>query len=356
MSDNDALQHQAQLFHMPPEKFNPNLADKYIVPPFSVLDTKQGYWQDRKRAWLSLGIKSELGRSDELVLNSEQLNSEQLNFYRNKEKAKTFKARSSLNQIMGKKDVSGYETGTSIFDPVLCELMYKWFCPVNGQILDPFAGGSVRGIVAGVLDYNYIGIDLAVTQIEANYAQAKQIIPDKNVMWIVADSYQQLDQMPDNAFDFVFSCPPYFDLEVYSDDPADLSNMTWDGFSEVYRAIIAKTVAKLKINRFACFVVGNVRDKHGFYHDLAGETIEAFEAAGCRYYNEIILVNVIGSLPVRMTKQFEAGRKVGKMHQNVLVFYKGDPKEIRSIFSKHNEEENTWSDKENFADSGQQIL
>ena len=143
MSDNDALQHQAQLFHMPPEKFNPNLADKYIVPPFSVLDTKQGYWQDRKRAWLSLGIKSELGRSDELVLNSEQLNSEQLNFYRNKEKAKTFKARSSLNQIMGKKYVSGYETGTSIFDPVLCELMYKWFCPANGQILDPFAGGSV---------------------------------------------------------------------------------------------------------------------------------------------------------------------------------------------------------------------
>jgi len=32
------------------------------VPPFSVLDARQGYWQDRKRAWLSLGIESELGR------------------------------------------------------------------------------------------------------------------------------------------------------------------------------------------------------------------------------------------------------------------------------------------------------
>lgn len=45
---------------------NPELAkklvDKFIIPPFSILNTRQGYWQDRKRQWLSLGIKSELGR------------------------------------------------------------------------------------------------------------------------------------------------------------------------------------------------------------------------------------------------------------------------------------------------------
>lgn len=38
------------------------LAEKFIIPPFSVFDTRQGYWQDRKRQWLALGIKSELGR------------------------------------------------------------------------------------------------------------------------------------------------------------------------------------------------------------------------------------------------------------------------------------------------------
>ncbi len=40
----------------------PSLADRFIIPPFSVLDARQGYWQDRKRAWLALGIQSELGR------------------------------------------------------------------------------------------------------------------------------------------------------------------------------------------------------------------------------------------------------------------------------------------------------
>lgn len=38
------------------------LADRFLVPPFSVLDARQGYWQDRKRDWLALGIQSELGR------------------------------------------------------------------------------------------------------------------------------------------------------------------------------------------------------------------------------------------------------------------------------------------------------
>lgn len=38
------------------------LERRFVVPPFSVLDARQGYWQDRKRAWLSLGIQGELGR------------------------------------------------------------------------------------------------------------------------------------------------------------------------------------------------------------------------------------------------------------------------------------------------------
>jgi hypothetical protein len=41
-----------------------SLAERFGVPPFSVLDARRGYWQDRKRAWLGLGIKSEVGRGD----------------------------------------------------------------------------------------------------------------------------------------------------------------------------------------------------------------------------------------------------------------------------------------------------
>jgi len=43
------------------------LAEQFIVPPFSVLDARQGYWQDRKRAWIALGIESELGRGSQVL-------------------------------------------------------------------------------------------------------------------------------------------------------------------------------------------------------------------------------------------------------------------------------------------------
>lgn len=39
-----------------------SLADRFMIPPFSVLNAREGWWQDRKRAWVALGIKSELGR------------------------------------------------------------------------------------------------------------------------------------------------------------------------------------------------------------------------------------------------------------------------------------------------------
>jgi len=57
-----------------------------------------------------------------------------------------------------------------------------------------------------------------------------------------------------------------------------------------------------------------------------GDTVEAFKAAGLNYYNEAILVTAVGSLPIRAGRQFDAGRKLGKTHQNVLVFVKGDGK------------------------------
>lgn len=214
-------------------------------------------------------------------------------------------------------------TGTSIFDPVLCELVYRWFCPLEGRILDPFAGGSVRGIVAAVLGRHYTGMDLRSEQIAANVEQGQRITPENPPTWLVGDSSTDL---PAGKFDLVFSCPPYADLEVYSDDPRDISTMDYPEFREVYRTIIRQCVDRLHDNRFACFVVGDVRNKKGMYLNFVSDTIAAFLDCGMSLYNEAILVTAVGSLPIRVGKQFESGRKLGKTHQNVLVFIKGDPK------------------------------
>jgi len=283
------------------------LLEKFIVPPFSVLDTRQVYWQDRKRWWLSLGIKSEKGRDN------------------------VMEALQSVNKIQ-----ENEMPLSSIFDPVLCELAYQWFNIPKGKILDPFAGGSVRGIVAAKLGFEYLGNDLREEQIQANRENAKEVLQDNEIYptWTVGDS-KNIDRIAQGyKADLIFSCPPYADLEVYSDNPNDISNMEYKDFLTTYKEIIRKSCEMLNEDRFAVFVVGEVRDKKGFYRNFVSDTIMAFWNCGVILYNEMILVNAIGSLPIRAGKYFNASRKIGKTHQNVLVFYKGDPKKIKDNYTE----------------------
>lgn len=263
--------------------YSGSLVDDFIIMPQSIFDTRQGIWQNRKREWLDLGIKSEVGREGNLTF-----------------------AKSMNTASLG---------GTSIFDPVLCEIGYTWFTPHEGsKIIDPFAGGSVRGIVAERLGHEYTGIDLREEQIDANFDNAREIGIDLDkVNWICDDS-KNVDR-------------------YIQDESADL--------------IFKKFAKKLKNNRFAIVTISDVRDKKGFYRDLTGVTKRAFESAGVMFYNDIVLINVLGSGAMRARKQMNSGRKVIRSHQSVLVFFKGDPKTIKHEFGDLAALENLEDDEEN---------
>ncbi len=309
------------------------LQEDFVIPPFSILDTRQGYWQERRAKWEAVLPDSQETREDvELMADSAQ-NSE---VYELRNKMRALLGRDpSWDEILEeakRKGISLYH-GASIFDPVLCEILYRWFNKPGGVVLDPFAGGSVRGLTAGLLGMPYYGIDLRAEQVNANRKHAELVneLPEMPT-WYIGDSNLVLNPMESDFADFVFSCPPYHDLEQYSEDPADLSNMDYEEFRDIYTSIIGKAVGKLKENRFACFVVTEIRDKHGFNKGFVQDTINAFENAGARFYNDAVLINQIGSAAIRVRRMFETGRKLCKVHQNVLVFYKGDPKKIREEF------------------------
>ena len=317
-----------------------SLAGRFLIPPFSVLNAREGWWQDRKRAWLALGIKSEEGRGSEKLAKKGEISGVLMKswsshpvFYpqkvaKEKELGRELSTAEFIENYFVPPTDGAYASGTSIFDPVLCELAYTWFSAVGGVVLDPFAGGSVRGIVASKLGRQYIGHELRQEQVNANREQGSQLCGNDAAppAWICGDSRGIDTTCADVQADMIFSCPPYADLEVYSDDPKDLSTLGYEEFRAVYFEIIKKSCALLKQDRFACFVVGEVRDKKGNYYNFVGDTVNAFTAAGLSYYNEAILVTSVGSLPIRAGKQFSASRKLGKTHQNVLVFVKGDGK------------------------------
>jgi hypothetical protein len=302
------------------------LARRFIAPPFSVFDTRTGWWQSRKSIWMQRGLKSELGRTDNLLFST---SAQPPSAYTAKNAYEAEVGRTVTWQEFAQAHPEAIkQSGTSIFDPVLCELICHWFSPRGGVVLDPFAGGSVRGVVAATCERHYVGVELRREQVEANRQQWADIGPPDvpEPVWHQGDSRGIAEICKGTEADFVFSCPPYADLEVYSDDPSDLSAMRYPDFLIAYRQIIAAAVGLLKPDRFAAFVVGDVRDKRGFYRNFISDTIQAFHDAGARLYNEGVLITPVGSLPIRVGKQFTAGRKWGKTHQNILVFVKGDPR------------------------------
>lgn len=186
----------------------------------------------------------------------------------------------------------------------------------GGIKLDPY-------YEAKCIDYIQPGDCLWVSAIRPSAVAAKAPMPE----WVVGDGLDVVQLVGDDGpVDLVFSCPPYGDLEVYSDNPKDLSTMPFGEFLDTYRRIISSSCELLADDRFAVFVVGDFRDSNGFYRNFVSETIRAFEDSGLRLYNEAILVTNLASLVLRVGKQFDVSRKMGKTHQNVLVFVKGDPR------------------------------
>lgn len=279
------------------------LRDTFIEAPFSILDSRSGHWRNRRNSWKKIGIKSELGRKSD---------------------GKVGFSRGILYKQLG----HSYHTGVSIFDPALTELLYKWFCPDGGTILDPFAGGSVRGVVANYLGYKYTGIDIRPEQVYSNIEQSVDIFKEKvKPLWICGDSKIVLKDIKNNSFDMLFTCPPYYNLERYSDIDGDISNMTYKDFLLAYKSILTDSVKKIKEGSFIVLVVGEVRDKKGNYIGFVPDTIKILMDAGCSFYNECIYIQGLAGACLVAGGQMEKSKKVRKVHQNVIVFKKNKENE-----------------------------
>lgn len=264
--------------------------DVHGALPWSVLRQDSREWQERKRWWTERGV-------DDIA------------------------PRAQAGGMISSGRHGNISGGVSKFDPHLAEVLLEWFAPKGGRVLDPFAGGPVRGLVATDLGYQYTGIDLMPEQVAANRARAAAWGVDPR--WVEGDALTELDALGD-GFDFVLSCPPYHNRERYSDDPRDLSAMRWPAFLETYRAIIGKTVDALADDRFIAWVTSDVRDSKGHLRSLPAHTVTAFEDAGAHLTNEFILVGAAGLGAKAMRPPWEAARTTRRRHQIVHVFVKGD--------------------------------
>lgn len=310
-----------------------NLTEIFTVPPTSVIDARRGEWQKRKKAWNALIGDS--GESREGLL---------------------MKATGIMPDV---------NNGVSILDAALSETLCKWFIPDNidykPKVFDCFAGDSVFGYVASYLGNSFTGVELREEQAMLNNARVRE--DNLDAKYINGDARKVADLIEENSQDFFFSCPPYFDLEKYSDDPEDASNQeSYEDFLQLLEDAFAGAIKCLKDNRFAVVVMSAVRDNTGFYQDIPSDITRIFERNGCHLYNQIILVDTGASLALRVGNSMK-NRKVGRQHQEVLVYFNGeesllseDINEFKTIGRQHEnvlvyyKSDNPAKIKENFSD------
>lgn len=212
---------------------------------------------------------------------------------------------------------NSFNHSISIFSEALAYFLVNCFFDKNGSVLDPFAGGPARGLICSAHGLDYTGIDISFSQIKYNLDICKSAIDNffiqKIPEYICGDSMQKSENLT-LSYDYLFTCPPYANLEVYSDNPLDLSNMDIEDFKKKYQKIIVNLTKKIK--KRMIFVVGNTKNCN-----LYNLTCEAAEQGGFFLKQEVIRVSPTGPKAIGF-KRLKNAKNVVKIHEYCLIFDK----------------------------------
>lgn len=197
--DDDDLGADLEDDNQAPEANIGSLSEDFIVPPFSIINLSKREVLDRKAKWNALIQDDGTSRGG----------------------AKSYENKGFTKAKYGT-DFENKET--SIMNPVVCELINRWFLPTTGKqnTFDCFAGDTAFGFVSSYLGNHFTGVELRQQQVDFNQSRCDEEQLDAH--YICDDGQNIAKHLAPESQDLLFSCPPYFDLEVYSDDPNDASN------------------------------------------------------------------------------------------------------------------------------------
>lgn len=126
--------------------------------------------------------------------------------------------------------ISSLHRGFSEFDATLMLQVIDEFKPT--YIFDPFAGWGERALSSASKNVKYYGVDINAS-LQSGYNKMCQDYQLDDVTYKIADALQVV--APEDA-DMVITCPPYYDLEHYTDQ--GLENKSYDDFLEAWKQVV----------------------------------------------------------------------------------------------------------------------
>lgn len=225
----------------------------------------------------------------------------------------------STRKLVGDKmALPGSKYETSIFNPHLAMMILSAYCPQNAKIYDAFGGGGTRAIVASTMGHDYLGVELRGDEVD-RIRERGELLGLKFEM-VCGDSTKYV--IEPNIYDFSYSCPPYYDLEVYSELEEDISNAgTYDDCLEMLRQSLEITFRGLKAGGLCVWVTGNFRRPDGALRHFNGDVIRLAQSVGFTLHDELIWWGASGGAYQRVG-QFAAHRKSVRVHEQIIILRK----------------------------------
>lgn len=222
-------------------------------------------------------------------------------------------------ELQGRKmNLLGSKYTTSIFNPHLAQMILSAYCPPKAKIYDAFGGGGTRGFIASSMGHEYTGVEIRFDEVERIKAQQ----PELGTYFTIINCDSRLYDIDPEAYDFSYSCPPYYNLEVYSTIDGDMSNVsTYSSFLDMLKQSLEVTYRGLKPGALCVWVVGNLRRNDGSLIHFNGDTARLGVEVGFKLHDELVFWGA-SDIAVQRSGQFVANRKSVRVHEYILIFKK----------------------------------
>ena len=229
----------------------------------------------------------------------------------------------TLKSFGGAGERTAFTTTTSYFNPALARTVYRSYAPKHGSVFDPFAS-VVRPYVAMLEGMRYVGCE--IREEEAKKIQCS-LGGDLFSSRVEVLHTACMDVSSREKFDLIFSCPPYFNLECYSDLQGDISNINnYPAFLVALEQVLKHSIRFLKDDGYFVLVVADFRD----YSEgrklvnrlvpFVADTIKSAQKVGLGLYDKVIIKKPIGTAPARL--KMWNNRKTVRVHEELLVLKK----------------------------------
>tara|TARA_B100000674_G_scaffold416421_1_gene366001 strand:+ start:191 stop:1402 length:1212 start_codon:yes stop_codon:yes gene_type:complete len=222
----------------------------------------------------------------------------------------------SLEKVLTKVDLQSIRMATTLrkyvasqFKPSIAKGFYDYFR--SGNVLDFSAGWGDRlaGFYCGETTKSYVGID-PNTLNHPNYQRQVEFYKENQTFFeepkeveFICEPAEDVDYSKyENYFDTIFTSPPYFNVEKYSDEDTQ-SYIRYKDIDSWNKNFLHKTIEKiiptLKKDGILAINIADVYDaKNETYFDICNPMNDFIKSQGLEYY---------GCIGMEMTKRFNSG-------------------------------------------------